>query len=210
MRKLLACAAAMLALTLTACSGRTALVSVEGSAASFPELKASAHFPEGWSVYSGDDIYEQIFKAYSDGYSDAAELKSFMEESGLDYLVYAAAPDSSAIVTVTVQDMSDDAEEDKTTVSEYIHQRHDTTVINYQASGYGIKDGFCDDHTAAGVQGVLSHYEIYSSEEEFVIGQSEFAAEVGDNMYLMQFCYSTTEGREPVLRIFEGLAPIAE
>lgn len=193
---------------LSGCAGAPA-VTAEGNKVTFNEMGTSALFPEGWTVYTGDALYEQIYRSYADSFSSAEEMKELLEESGLEYLAYGLSEDLGSIVTVSVQDMTaDTAEEYDSTAEEYARTVHDSTVFSYQASGYRISGSGFSQETYGGNTGYLSRFEAISTDEEqaFVIGMSEFMFEKGTDMYSIQIVYSAAEDKAEALSVLESMS----
>ncbi len=196
---------------LTGCAGGGTAVTTEGNEIAFNDIKVNASFPESWTVYTDNALYEQIFKSYSDSFKSAEDMKSAFEETGLEYLVYGVSADLGSIISVSVQDMEVDASEDIVfTAEEYARSVHDTAIFSYQSSGYKIQDGSFSEATYGGKNGYLSNMEIISADEDnqFVIGMSEFMFEEGSDMYTVNICYSDAESREEATAFLDSMKSI--
>lgn len=201
------------AVLLTGCAGKQPAVTADGNSITFNKIGTAISFPDSWTVYTNDGLYEQIYKSYSDIFESAEDMKTALSESGLEYLTYGTSADLGSIVTISVQDMTADSSEDISfTAEEYARSVHDTTIFSYQSSGYKIKDGSFSETTYGGKSGYLSHMEIISADEEsqLVIGMSEFMFESGTDMYSINVCYSDSDNKAEALSVFESMTVATE
>ncbi|MBQ9946752.1 MAG: hypothetical protein IJO91_00045 [Oscillospiraceae bacterium] len=198
-------------LMLTGCAGNAPAVTVENGRAELPAISAAVQFPEGWSIYTGDALYEQIYKSYSDSFSSPEEMQELLAESGLTYLAYGCSADLDSIVNISVQDMSADVSEyyDLTT-EEYAHTSHDSTIFSYQASGYKVNDSDFSEKTLGEHSGYLSRFEISSTDEQaqFVIGMSEFMFDHDGDVYTIQVCYSNEDSKTEALSVLDNFTAV--
>lgn len=196
MRKLTAAAAALLMLTLAGCSsGKIAAEYADG------ELTVSAasiklDIPEDWTVTTGEKVYDGIIRDSGGVFKDTAQLKQTVQEQGISYIAYAQSPDSSVIMTISVHDMKAAEHTEGYTYldgAEYAQSVHDGIIFDYQMQGCSTHStGEFTEGNFGGVDGWLSHFEIYQpdNDDKFVLGQYELMVEQGNNMYMIQLCYA--------------------
>ncbi|MDE6030325.1 MAG: hypothetical protein K2G32_01730 [Oscillospiraceae bacterium] len=125
MKKILSLAlSGAILMSLTGCAADSA--HMDGSAVIIDSAELRLDIPEGWSAMTGKDIYEEIYPQYSDSFDSAEDLKKAFEELGEEYIAYAVSGDSSAILLVTVQDMTSDTGERPTLekLARTVHNRH--------------------------------------------------------------------------------------
>lgn len=180
--------------SMCACSGGngpTAAVRSTDSGTAADAAGISISFPQDWSCCVGDEIYEQLAALSGSDSTAAEELKQDYADIGMSYLVYAESPDKSAIVFLSCQKITADANTgERLTAAEYARTNYDTSVISFQASGMPIKGGGLSEQTIGGKTGWLSHFEAYSEQdpEVLALGQSEFIYEYSDSFCSLQ-CY---------------------
>ncbi len=209
MKNLIISALAALAL-LTGCNNSA--VTAEGNSVTINEIKLSVSFPDGWEVFGGDEVYAEVYKSYSDTFTSADNMKTALNETGLEYLVYGSTRDLKSLVTISVQDMTVDADESyELTTEEYARSAHDNTIFSYQASGYKIQDGSFSEKTYGGKSGYLSTMEIISADEaqQLVIGMWEFTFENKNDVYTVSLCYSDADGKAAVVSVLEGMISVS-
>lgn len=195
-RKYIAAAAALL---MAGCSADTG-VRVEDNAAVIEEAGLRLDIPEGWSVMTGKDIYEEIYPKYSDGFESADELRKAIEEAGERYAVYAAPEDGSTVLLAAAQEVSPE-EGEKPELEKLARSLHDGTLFEYQASGYRTGSNSVFEKTElAGQAGVLSFFELYLPSEDggeeprFEIAQELFMFELGEDVWSIQLICSDKDG----------------
>ncbi len=212
MKKLLAAATAILLTAgLTACSGESAAsvtATASGSAVSVAGIELN--IPEHWTTAVGNKVYEILLES-SDDSADTSSIEAFRkecEDNGMSYLVYAANPDKSAVLSVTsVNITTDETTGEKLTAEDYARQNHDTAVFSYQASGMYIRNSSFGEEQLAGKNGWLSHFEVCSDEEttQLIMGQSEFTFEQDGKYWSVQTYYPTESVAEEVDDILAGM-----
>lgn len=189
---------------ITGCSG-TPAVTAQDNTVTLNEINTSMEFQDGWKVYTGDAVYEQMTGYFEEN------MKEAINAMGLDYLVYAQSDNLGIMVTVSVQDMTVDASEDVTlTAEEYARSVHDTTVFSYQANGYKIQNSGFSEENYGGNAGHLSRFEALSTDEdqEFVMGMMEYMFEKGTDMYSIQIVYSNGDDRDEALSVLEKMSEV--
>ena len=185
-------------LLLCGCSkSHTATLAEDGGSVEVSEAGIGVTIPDGWSVYVGDDVYEQAFLNGSEDYSDADEMKSVMETGGEYYIAYAVSGDGTAMAVVSAQDLSigSDGEELEETVAaaDYARSVHNTTIFGYRASGY-MTEGSFSEETMGGKSGWLSEFIVTDPEDDdFRLGQSEFMFEQDGTVFSIQLVFSAEE-----------------
>ena len=212
MKKLLAAATAILLTAgLTACSGESAASvtsTASGSAVSVAGIELN--IPEDWTTAVGNKVYEILLES-SDDSADTSSIEAFRkecEDNGMSYLVYAANPDKSAVLSITsVNITTDETTGEKLTAEDYARQNHDTAVFSYQASGMYIRNSSFGEAQLAGKNGWLSHFEVCSDEEttQLIMGQSEFTFEQDGKYWSVQTYYPTESVAEEVDDILAGM-----
>ncbi len=205
---------AVLVISLMAgCSSPDTGVRMEESAVIIDSAGIRLDIPEGWSAMTGESIYEEIYPRYSDSFDSAEELEKALNEAGEEYIVYALPADSSAILLITLQDMTSETGE-RPTLEKLARTLHDGTLFDYQASGYRTGSNSVFEQTEiAGREGVLSFFELYipqeaadarePSEPLFEMAQELFMFEDGEDVWSVQFICSE---KENVLRIGDILS----
>lgn len=163
--------------------------------------------PDSWTVHSGDKVYSNMYKEYSDIYDSADDMKSAFEADGLRYIAYGAANDDGALLTFSSQDLTlYDPNNDKIiSLEDYAHTIHDGSVFMYQSSGMTINEGsFTETDIAGG--GFLSHFEVLEpTEGEFILGQSELLFQRGDEVFSLLVCYSDEQSKQEALGVFDSV-----
>lgn len=202
---------AVLGISLMAGCSSEAGVHVEENTVMIDSAGLRLDIPESWSVMTGKSIYEEIYPRYSDAFDSAAELEKALKEAGEEYIVYALPADSSAVLVVTLQDMTPETGE-RPTLEKLARTLHDGTLFDYQASGYRTGSNSVFEQTEiAGREGVLSFFELYlpqevaqeTSEPRFEMAQELFMFEDGNDVWSIQFICSEKESE---LRIEEILS----
>lgn len=193
-------------MSLTGCAAGSG-ARMDGSAVIIDSAELRLDIPEGWNAMTGKDIYEEIYPQYSDSFDSAEDMKKAFEELGEEYIAYAVSGDSSAILLVTVQDMTSDTGE-RTTLEKLARTVHNDTLFDYQASGYRTGSNSVFELTElAGHEGWLSFFELYIPQEDgdpqFELAQELFMFERGDDVYSVQLMYSD---KKSGLRIEECLS----
>ena len=163
--------------------------------------------PDSWTVHSGDKVYSNMYKEYSDIYDSADGMKAAFEADGLRYIAYGAANDDGALLTFSSQDLTlYDPNNDKIiSLEDYAHTIHDGSVFMYQSSGMTINEGsFTETDIAGG--GFLSHFEVLEpTEGEFILGQSELLFQRGDEVFSLLVCYSDEQSKQEALGVFDSV-----
>lgn len=196
------------AVMLTGCAGNAARTRADGSSVTLTDISVSVQYPESWSVFTGDKVYDEIYSSYTDTYSDAKSMREGVEGSGLEYLVYGYSPDRLSMVTISVQDMTADSfGTDSLTAAEYARTVHDSTVISYQASDYKIGNGSFSDASYGGYDGWLSCFDLLTPDEEpqFIFGQAVFIFPDGNDIYKVQVLWSQDEQSAEALSVLDSM-----
>ncbi len=188
--------------TLSGCSeNKNSSITVSENSVTIEPEGFRFNVPEGWSVLTGDDVYQNIYSSYGDGYESADDMKQAMNAEGLNYIVYAASPDNDAMFTVSSQDMTVTGEGvERIPADEYARSAHDSMVFSYQASGYKIQEGSFSEIKIDDAPAYLSHFEILDG-SNFILGQSETMIESGDLIHSFQICYANDSVKQDALSI---------
>lgn len=194
--------AALLAgtLLLTGCAGSKDYTAQEQDGSIIVDaIGMSLSIPQDWNIYTGDEVYEEVYPQYSDSYSSASELREYIESAGEEYIAYAVSEDNEAMILLTAQDMTVDGNGEETderiTAEDFARTVHDSSIFEYLASGFrtGSNSSFSQE-TIAGREGWLSFFEVYIPQEDdepiFLLGQEEFMFQEGDVIFSIQLCYS--------------------
>lgn len=197
MRKILAAAAAVLTLALTACSSGGIYAEYSESTLTIPAASIKLEIPNDWTVSTGDKVYDGITRDSGGIVADSAEMKKSAEEQGISYIAYAQSPDSSVIMTISVHDMKAAEHTEGYTYldgKEYAQSVHDGIIFDYQMQGCSTRGTgeFIEDNFG-GLDGWLSHFEVYQPTDDgdvYVLGQYELMTEHNDFMYMIQLCYA--------------------
>lgn len=208
MKKPLAAAAAILtAITMTACSGNTpsATVKKNGADSEAATCGMNITFPEGWTVLTGDDIYEQIFADNDTGYSDAGSLKSAYEDSGTTYVFYAENADRSAQMNITALKITpDESGAEQLSLEEYAQTNHNDTLLGFQMDGYTLDNTGFTPMSIGGNDGFMSQCDVYTG-DTLLMGQQEFTFEYGGCFCSLQAYYHTADAGIQVSSMIGGI-----
>lgn len=211
MKKILAIATFCAALLLTGCS-KGENIAVEGNSLTFKDAEITINYPEDWDISNGEVVYENMYDTVSDAYTDIDDMKAAFEEDGVTYYSMGYSDDRQSMVVINSLDMTSDDGEDEVPLEEYARTVHDSTIFDYYASGYKTgDDSSFSQQTYGGKTGYLSHFEIYSSDEEekaFYIGFSDFMFQVDTELYSIQVCYFSEEEKEAALSIFDNITAV--
>lgn len=168
------------AVILGGCSGDT--VMVNGSGAEIFEAGVKVELPEGWKIFTGDDIYKITYSRNPDGYASAEELKEDIEGNGERYIIYAESPDEDALALFSMQTMESSPNEELT-VESLARAAHDNTVFEYRLNEYYTESSFSGENMN-GVSGWLSDIKVFKEPDgEAVCEQREFVFEKDKNAY---------------------------
>lgn len=177
-KRLLLCAAAA---TLMLCGCSAVTVDKDGTAV-ISEANVKISLPAGWDIFTGGDIYEKTYSRTDGSYGSAGEMKKALEESGERYLVYAVAPDESALALFSAQSLGDTS----VSAEELARATHNSTVFDFRANGYYTESSLTEE-TLGGVSGRLSDIKVFEKEGEPVLfEQKEFLFESGENVYSLK------------------------
>lgn len=194
------CAAALL---LCGCSADDTAVAIVGNTAVVSGAEIS--FPEGWTVTSGDALYEQMAEQAG---CTAEELRTSYDEAGLTYYAQASSGDYAVMAVISSLDMTlEDGEQ--TTLADYARTVHDSTIFEYLASGYKTgKDSSFGEVEYGDKQGWLSCFEVFSADEEpqFMLGFSEFFFQQESCIYTIQVCYFDADKKAEAMSVIETIS----
>lgn len=198
MRKIFSAAAAALPiLALTACASGGIAAEYGENELAIPAASIKMDIPEDWTVFTGETVYDDIFRDSGGIYTDSAELKTDANEQGISYIAYARSPDSGVILTISVHDMKAAERTEGYTYldgREYAQSVHDGIIFDYQMQGCSTRGtGEFTEGDFGGLDGWLSHFEIYQPADEgdvYVLGQYELLSEHSGYMYMIQLCYA--------------------
>ncbi|MGN1340419.1 MAG: hypothetical protein ACI4WS_09015 [Oscillospiraceae bacterium] len=215
MKKLIAAAAAtLLTIGLCGCSGSpdpaSAVMTVQENGTAVTAAGIKLTFPEDWTVYAGDAVYETLYENSSGEYDSLEDFKSSYDENGLSYLMYAGNSDQTAMMTFTALKITTDEVGRRSTAEEFARSNHDTGVISFQSSGYQIKNSGFTAETISGKSGWLSQYEIHTDEDapQLIMGQSEFIFEQDGFFYSLQSYYHSPEAGEQISAVLAGISAV--
>ena len=214
MKKLIAAAAAIiLTCGLCGCSGSTNSPSAEITAQELGSTVTAAGisltFPQEWEVCAGKDVYEKL--AENGGGSDSADdVRKSYEDAGQSYLMYAANPDQTAIITFTAMKITTDEAGQRATAEDFARTNHDTGVISFQANGFRISNSSFTAESLGEKSGWLSNYEVFTDDEEpqLLMGQSEFIFEQEGYFYSLQSYYHSAEAGEQTAAVLDGITAV--
>ena len=170
------CAAAAL---LCGCSAVT--IDRDGTAV-ISEANVKISLPENWDIYTGSDIYEKTYSRTDGSYGSADEMKKALEENGERYIVYAVAPDESALALFSAQSPGDTF----VSAEELARSTHNSTVFDFRANDFFTESSLTEE-TLGGVSGWLSDIKVFEKEgEPVLLEQREFLFESGENVYSLK------------------------
>lgn len=173
---LIICAAALL---LCGCSSVT--VDKDGTAV-IPEANVRLSLPDKWDIYTGGDIYEKTYSRTDGNYGSADEMKKALEENGERYIVYAVAPDESALALFSAQSSGDTS----VSAEELARSTHNSTVFDFRANDFYTESSLTEE-TIGGVSGWLSDIKVFEKEgDPVLLEQREFLFESGENVYSLK------------------------
>ncbi len=212
MKKLIAAAAAIiLTAGLCGCAGNSNTVSAvitetqDGSSVSAAGLNIK--LPQDWEAYAGNEVYKKLYESSEVDYDSADDLKKSYEDNGINYILYAIAPDQTAMLSLTALKITTDENGERLSAEEFARNNHDTSVISFQASGMKIANSGFTEEICGGKSGYLSRYEIYTDENsaELLMGQSEFIFEQDGSLYSLQVYYHSEEAGQQTSDILSGI-----
>lgn len=208
MKKTLAAAAALFAtISLTACSNgkpEAALKKTDVSA-DVTTCGMSIQFPADWEVLVGDDVYDKLFENSSGSYADAGKLKESYTANGAAYLLYAANPDQTAMITLTTLEITaDETTGEQLTLEEYARTNHNNSLVGWQMDGYTLENTGFESQNIGGADGWNSSCEVYT-DDQLLMGQSEFTFEYGGSFCSLQTYYHTPAAGEDIASITGGI-----
>lgn len=208
MKKTFAVAAALLAaISLTACSGSkpAAVLKNTDTSADVTACGMEIQFPTDWEVLVGDDVYDKLFENSSGSYADAEKLKESYTSNGASYLLYAASPDQTAMITLTTLEITaDESTGEQLTLEEYARTNHNNSLIGWQMDGYTLENTGFESQTTGGADGWNSKCEVYT-DDQLLMGQSEFTFEYGGSFCSLQTYYHTSEAGGEISSIVSGI-----
>ena len=159
MKKTISAAAAVLmTITLTACSGNTVTASLKKTdfSAEVTACGMKISFPAEWEVLTGDDVYQMLFENSSGSYTDARALKESYTKNGASYVVYAAAPDQTAMVTLTTLEITaDESTGEQLSLEEYAQTNHNNSLLGWQIDGYTLQNTSFESADIGGHRGTV-------------------------------------------------------
>lgn len=183
MKKRLFCAVFLLTAMLSGCSSDD--VTVNGNRAEVSAAGAVIEFPEGWKIYTGDEIYEITYNRSPDEFSSAEELRKDVEDNGECYIVYAESPAENALALFSSQPL-DKSVNGELNAESLARTVHDSTVFEYRAGGYYTESALAEE-IVNGIGGWLSRITVYDEQNgETILGQREFLFEKGENVYSLR------------------------
>ena len=206
-RPLAAAAAILTAVTMTACSGNApaATVRKNGAESDTATCGMKITFPEGWTVLTGNDIYEKILADNDTGYSDAESLKSAYEKNGSSYIFYAENADKSAQMNITALEITTDENgAGHLSLEEYAQTNHNDTLLGFQIDGYTLDNTGFTPMNIGGNDGFLSQCDVYT-DDTLLMGQQEFTFEYGGCFCSLQAYYHTADTGVQVSAIIDGI-----
>lgn len=214
MKKLIAAAAAlMLTAGLCGCSGSSpasAVISTQENGSTVTAAGLSLTLPQEWEVYAGNDVYEKLYEESGSSYGSSDELKKSYDDIGLSYLMYAANPEQTAMLTMTAMKITTDEAGQRSTAEEFARSNHDTGIFSFQSSGYQINNSNFSGATCGGKTGWLSKYEVFTDEDapQLIMGQSEFIFEQDGCFYSLQSYYHSDKAGQQTFDILAGITAV--
>lgn len=213
MKKLIAAAAAViLSCGLCSCSQSTNSLSTEITAQERGNIVTAAGIsltiPREWEVCAGKDVYEKL--AENGGSDSADDVRKSYEDSGQSYLMYAANPDKTAIMTFTAMKITTDEAGQRVTAEDFARTNHDTGVISFQANGFRISNSSFTAENLGEKSGWLSSYEVFTDDEgqQLLMGQSEYIFEQEGYLYSLQSYYHSAEAGEQTAAVLDGITAV--
>lgn len=215
MKKMIAAAAAaLIAISITACSDnkKTPAAAVSSNAGNGTGVTAcglNIAVPEDWEALTGDKIYEELFSNSSEGFETAEELKSSYSDIGMSYVLYAVSPDRTAALTLTALEITrGENTGEQLTLEEYARTNHNNSIFSFQASGYSLRDTVFAEESLGSATGWLSACEVYPDQdsEELLMGQSEFTFEYDGYFCSLQGYYHSAEAGQQLSELLEGIS----
>ncbi|MCM1166461.1 MAG: hypothetical protein NC299_02620 [Lachnospiraceae bacterium] len=178
MRKRLLGAVFALAVLLSGCSGGG--VTVNGSSVEIASAGAGISLPEGWEIFTGDDIYEVTYARNPEAYGSAEELKKDLEENGERYIVYAESPDEDALALFSSQPL------ESAELGALARTTHDSTVFEYRVNDYYTESSLSEENLD-GVSGWLSEITVFEEAGAPALSQQrEFMFERDGTVYSLR------------------------
>lgn len=211
MKKIIAAAAAFLtAISLTACSGSAPTATVKKTENSVQAVTCGMNipFPADWEVLTGDDIYDKLFENSPGNFADAKELKKSCENNGSSYIVYAADPSRTALISLTsLKKIPDENTGESLSLEEYARTNHNDSLLGWQIDGYTLRNTGFENKTIGGADGWESRCEV-STDETLIMGQSEFMFEYSGCFCSLQVYYQTPDAGEQTAGIISGITAV--
>lgn len=211
MKKISAAAAAFLtAISLTACSGNSPGATVKKTESSAQAVTCGMNipFPADWEVLTGDDIYNKLFENSPGNYADAKELKKSYENNGSSYIVYAADPSQTAMISLTTLKITPDENTGESlSLEEYARTNHNDSLLGWQIDGYTLQNTGFENKTIGGADGWESRCEVFT-DDALIMGQSEFTFEYSGCFCSLQVYYQTPDAGEQTAGIISGITAV--
>lgn len=152
----------------------------KNGAAELKNAKITLSVPEDWTVTTDDEVYDELYKEFSDEYGSAKELKKSFEENGERLLLNAQSPDGNTAALFS------QTEKEDASAAELLRVVHDTTVFDLRSSGLFTESSF-EEFTWGGVSGVMSVIKVSDSEGAPVLAEErEFCFEREDAIFSLQ------------------------
>lgn len=211
MKKISAAAAAFLtAISLTACSGSAPGATLKKTESSAQAVTCGMNipFPADWEVLTGDDIYDKLFENSPGNYADTKELKKSYENSGSSYIVYAADPSQTAMISLTALKITPDENTGESlSLEEYARTNHNDSLLGWQIDGYTLQNTGFENKTIGGADGWESRCEVFT-DDALIMGQSEFTFEYSGCFCSLQVYYQTPDAGEQTAGIISGITAV--
>ena len=211
MKKISAAAAAFLtAISLTACSGNAPSATLKKTESSAQAVTCGMNipFPADWEVLTGDDIYNKLFDNSPGNYADVKELKKSYENSGSSYIVYAADPSHTAMISLTTLKITPDENTGESlSLEEYARTNHNDSLLGWQIDGYTLQNTGFENKTIGGADGWESRCEVFT-DDALIMGQSEFTFEYSGCFCSLQVYYQTPDAGEQTAGIISGITAV--
>ena len=136
--------------------------------------------PEGWTVKTENDAYNELYKELSDEYASVKELKQSFEDSGERLVLNAHSSDGSVAVLFTELDKGEVG------AADLLRTVHDTTVFDFRSSDFFTESSF-GEQTWGGVSGVMSVIRVSEGEDEpALLEEREFCFEYGELIFSLK------------------------
>ncbi len=145
-------------------------VSYQNGMAAIKNANISLSYPNDWQTFTGDDVYEDMYKSLAGDYGSAEELKKAYEDSG-ERLVFKAKNSGGEVFA-----LFSEVNKGETSARQLLSAAKDELVMNVNAAGYYAESSL-EDKTWGGVSGVM--LSVRASEKE---GEPPFLEE-------REFCF---------------------